>query len=378
MDDDAEPPRKLRRSARRKIAVSDSPPSEVSDSDVGGPTADGSGYGSTKVSNSVKVLAGKRKDINGGKRPAKGLLLRGRSSPRSRSSANINCLPVEIKINIICFVAFGSQSLLPCAQLNKSWKALTIPIMHRRFYCNSVVPRVTLPQLGKNGAEFARVSLVALAALRSGRMESLGAPRLFWVRSSVRLEQVAVEHPNPADPAWEELLDCTMDFRETFCDLVEYGAEGLEGGGSPDLMEEDNTTPQHTVFPRGQPWQLGNDPSVSSTDANDPMDVDGPMAPAESEDDGRADRENEVVRVGLENGRLAKGQDSVLMLLRYSEKMDIGSFLLYVELSNRRGAVLLRIKPTDDGRVVMWDSTVYGTCEKCRTRLSRVQVCADW
>jgi hypothetical protein len=76
-------------------------------------------------------------------------------------------------------------------------------------------------------------------------------------------------------------------------------------------------------------------------------------------------------------------QDTFGMLLRYSERMDIGTFLLYLKLPS--GPQLFRCKPigfqTESeppcGKLVMWDAQMFGTCSYCQKRLTRLQVCAD-
>ncbi|KAI8914370.1 hypothetical protein EDD86DRAFT_199175, partial [Gorgonomyces haynaldii] len=77
--------------------------------------------------------------------------------------------------------------------------------------------------------------------------------------------------------------------------------------------------------------------------------------------------------------------ESSPMILRYSERMDLGCFLIYLRLDSV-GPVLLRVKPigsqetswsVGDGRVIIWDEKIYGTCNMCQMVLPRVQVCAD-
>ncbi|KAJ3037807.1 hypothetical protein HDV00_001308 [Rhizophlyctis rosea] len=100
----------------------------------------------------------------------------------------------------------------------------------------------------------------------------------------------------------------------------------------------------------------------------------------------------------LHSGRLAKGQEWLPMMLRYSEKMDMGTYFVFLEGNRgcaeregggggggegdkaglKKGAVLLRCKPASNGRVVVWDSKMYAVCDWCKVRLVRVQVCADW
>jgi hypothetical protein len=71
-------------------------------------------------------------------------------------------------------------------------------------------------------------------------------------------------------------------------------------------------------------------------------------------------------------------------LIRYSERMDIGSFLLYIP--SRHGNILLRCKPIGQGtksrphgtnRLVIWDYSHFGFCSVCNKKLDRLQVCAD-
>ncbi|KAJ3260081.1 hypothetical protein HK103_001157 [Boothiomyces macroporosus] len=77
-------------------------------------------------------------------------------------------------------------------------------------------------------------------------------------------------------------------------------------------------------------------------------------------------------------------QENLHMLMRYSERMDIGSFLVY--LRHPYGNILFRCKPmgsytaetpTSYGKLNVWDDKVFGTCTKCKTRLVKLQVCAD-
>jgi hypothetical protein len=72
------------------------------------------------------------------------------------------------------------------------------------------------------------------------------------------------------------------------------------------------------------------------------------------------------------------------LLLRYSERMDIGTFHLFLSLPT--GPHLFRCKPigsqstTDrhgSGRIVLWDASKFGTCSCCGKLLIRLQVCAD-
>ncbi|KAI8924233.1 hypothetical protein BC831DRAFT_466366 [Entophlyctis helioformis] len=92
-------------------------------------------------------------------------------------------------------------------------------------------------------------------------------------------------------------------------------------------------------------------------------------------------------------GKLAPHQYHVPMMLRYSERMDLGSYLLYINLDDNRGGVLLRAKPLGtvsetsphgSGRIILWDERSYGCCARCSKRLARVQYCTrhcqklDW
>jgi hypothetical protein len=70
------------------------------------------------------------------------------------------------------------------------------------------------------------------------------------------------------------------------------------------------------------------------------------------------------------------------MIQKYSERMDIGTFLFYCKLPI--GAILFRCKPIGnssriepDGKLVIWDDAVFGICSVCKLKLERLQVCAD-
>jgi hypothetical protein len=77
-------------------------------------------------------------------------------------------------------------------------------------------------------------------------------------------------------------------------------------------------------------------------------------------------------------------QEDIKMLTRYSERMDIGSFLLLLTLPS--GPTLFRCKPIGeqtktrpfaDGSIILWDCFVFGICSLCNSKLDRLQVCAD-
>ncbi|KAI8898714.1 hypothetical protein BC833DRAFT_588670 [Globomyces pollinis-pini] len=81
---------------------------------------------------------------------------------------------------------------------------------------------------------------------------------------------------------------------------------------------------------------------------------------------------------------LLDSQEHISMLLRYSERMDIGSYLHFIRLPS--GCVLFRCKPigteTEEqtygsGEIIVWDALIFGTCTLCSTRLLKLQVCAD-
>jgi hypothetical protein len=72
------------------------------------------------------------------------------------------------------------------------------------------------------------------------------------------------------------------------------------------------------------------------------------------------------------------------MLPRYSERMDIGTYLVYLNLPS--GPIIFRCKPIGvqtesnnhaSGKIILWDSAKFGTCSYCQRRLVRLQVCAD-
>ncbi|KAJ8323844.1 hypothetical protein QVD99_007005 [Batrachochytrium dendrobatidis] len=86
------------------------------------------------------------------------------------------------------------------------------------------------------------------------------------------------------------------------------------------------------------------------------------------------------------SGKLIPNQYHIPMMMRYSERMDIGCFFVFINLGANRGSILLRAKPVGllsdatpfgNGSLVLWDDRAYGCCSRCRRRLLRVQVCAD-
>lgn len=74
-------------------------------------------------------------------------------------------------------------------------------------------------------------------------------------------------------------------------------------------------------------------------------------------------------------------KEFVPLILRYSEKMDRGSFLIFLRLSS--GPTLLRVRPTgleslpSTSKLIIWDQEKYGTCNSCGLSLTRMQVCSQ-
>lgn len=72
------------------------------------------------------------------------------------------------------------------------------------------------------------------------------------------------------------------------------------------------------------------------------------------------------------------------VFFRYSERMDIGSFLIWIP--SPTGNLLFRLKPTGKGTkespfgkpgLVLWDSAAFGYCNFCHLKLERIQVCGS-
>ena len=61
-------------------------------------------------------------------------------------------------------------------------------------------------------------------------------------------------------------------------------------------------------------------------------------------------------------------------ILRYSERVDKGSFLLFIP--SPFGSLLLRCKPVQGG-LIIWDAARYGFCLCCHASLSRIKVCSQ-
>ena len=92
---------------------------------------------------------------------------------------------------------------------------------------------------------------------------------------------------------------------------------------------------------------------------------------------------------------LMSGQLHLEMMLKFSERMDLGSFLILFQ--TLKGIILIRIKPLSEFesgfsldinskhsldtvkcKMVVWDAAVFGSCFHCYCTLSRLQVCSRW
>lgn len=280
------------------------------------------------------------------------------NSRYSRLKKNISDLPIEILCLIFKLVSnstvyydiplktlTGHSMLLRCATVSKLWCPFALKTLHHSFYRNSVIFRAKLlPTLTSYEKEWSIVCFLALACLNSTQW-GIGPLRLFFVEPHVDLQEMMELYPDPKHAIWNSLLSCSCDVQQMFFELA------AEKEAAEKIVEKE------------QDYQEENEDEKPG-----PVDVNHLFMPPHG------------------CGQLLPGQKHIPMMLRYSDKMDLGAYLLLVRL--RRGAILLRMKPigiqnqsraeTGDGLVVIWDAVVYGSCSFCKASLVKMQVCGNW
>lgn len=282
-------------------------------------------------------------------------------NPSLASPSPLIYLPNELLLLVFSFVQSSVSCAAPpavyvtplttltnCARVCKDWNRLLRPLIYRTYYASLVQPYIGILPILKE-REWQRVCFLALASLYS-RAWAVGGLRLFYIQLNDMddLDQKMEMYPNPAHPFWSSFITCTLDVRSMFIELASAQAvESLTTPESSFIRDQDG----HKVY------------------ANEFTAQEKSSLCADS------------------GGQLIQGQDFVPMMLRSSEKMDLGSFLIYYRFSwAHNKSVVLRVKPvgwvTDDKplgdeKLVIWDSSLYGRCTVCKKRLDRVQVCAD-
>ncbi|TPX31775.1 hypothetical protein SmJEL517_g04951 [Synchytrium microbalum] len=326
------------------------------------------------------------------------------------------CPAPEILLHIFSYFPQwqDTTSLLACLCVSKQWKELAAPFLYRHAWTRRVLARTALPQFKQTAVDWPRLCLLVLAGLKSSASACLGAPRLFYVevpeanesvdedegaawvnvdaiasKAMDRIEDGIRNHPNPEDPKWESILACTMDFRDFIRDAanlphsssstttlatvaeLEGCAEGASSNTFPTIGNNYNNNSNN--YNSGSSSSNG---TAAAREPTTPTTSDGrfgfgstpppPLAPP-------------LVSYAFARRRLAAGQDParIPVLVKWSEKWDVGTYFVWADLSAGRGAVLLRCKPTDDGRVIVWDACTFGTCNKCHCRLPKIQSCAQ-
>ncbi|KAH6581907.1 hypothetical protein BASA50_009654 [Batrachochytrium salamandrivorans] len=277
-----------------------------------------------------------------------------------------------------------------------------------------------------------------------------------------QVKKFALRHPNPADPAWSNIISCSMNVHDTFielatglpcnelgnlfCDSDEEGNSVASNSrnSSGDVIQPDSwfhrsaveDSHQHSMalnsFKANEYFRVTRSPTVGGLDRlldtsvsaavadmsamSPPFHIRGVnsispgmtayqatvvaqssnritsspslgppsrLIPDQASDASLSTPEAKVVKY---SGRLAPHQYHIPMMLRYSERMDIGCFFIFLSLGDNRGSIVLRAKPVGvlsesspcgNGKLVIWDDRAYGCCSRCQRRLLRVQVCAD-
>ncbi|TPX41138.1 hypothetical protein SeMB42_g05563 [Synchytrium endobioticum] len=309
------------------------------------------------------------------------------------------CPAPEILMHIFSYFPQweDTQSLQKCMCVSKQWKLLAAPFLHRYAWTRQVLARTALPQFKQTAIDWPRLCLLVLAGWKSSASGCLGAPRLFYVDvedavsnedlcdsddegaswvdvdsvasiASEKVEQGIRKHPNPADSQWEKILACTMDFRDFIKDAANLPHSNSNTSTLASIAELESMEPVNSTH-NINPYQNENPPTT-------PQSSDGRYAYASTPPPPLAPP---VVSYAFARRRLAAGQDParIPVLVKWSEKWDVGTYFVWADLSAGRGAVLLRCKPTDDKRVIVWDACTFGTCNKCQCRLPKIQSCAQ-
>ena len=227
----------------------------------------------------------------------------------------------------------GQKWLSKCSRVNKSWRFLCLPLLHQCYFRQRIHPR--LEWLCKpSQLEWGAICFLAYSALHSTRW-GLGQLRLFWIEDEcLDVMSLIRKFPNPRHPYWDHALSCSMDVQQVFMELA-TGRPVNQNHGETDVSDLDF-------------MQMITHPS----------------------------------------GRMAPGQTNIPIMLRQSERMDQGSFLLFHRLiSCPSQFILLRVKPTGiqthsrcetgNGKMVIWDTMSYGACSRCKVKLEKIQVCAN-
>lgn len=267
------------------------------------------------------------------------------SSPETKHSSS-SCpsptrnLPLELLLHIFQFVIDswdyreipllplpGHIQILRCAQVCRAWSLPSLALLHAAMHRRDVSPRVGLSFLGFLSDDWTRICFLAKAALKTCRW-ALSPLRMFWIDDSLDLTSLMRKYPNPCHPIWESLLSCSLDILDTFAELVSSGSiDSAVSSSSSVTVTADSPTP------------------------------------------------------------LLSCQPHVPIMLKHSEKMDLGSFLLMYKSTFTGLPLLLRVKPqglqktssseTGDGRLIIWDAQLYGRCSHCGSSLLKMQVCAN-
>lgn len=367
--------------------------------------------------------------------PAIRIKLSRQSANAAEPIAHILTLPIEIQRLVFTYLQHSVEylpiplaplpayrGLLQCAMACKQWKEMALDIYHQSYYMSRIIPHISMPEL--HGAvdgltsEWARICLFALVCVRQ-REWGLGAPRLFHINTekllsgdasgvkpdghltSKLMRDFELKHPNPFDKAWSNIISCTMDNYDAFWELATGETKPLvteESAGDlhPSAVDSNDQIPKsqqptamNSFVPMEyarvtRPRPLSRKASLQSSTSY--VAVESQQSSERLSGSPVESQLSSTTVNSTRTGRLAPNQEYIPMMLRYSERMDIGSFLMYLDLGGERGSILLRGKPvgsvTDwkpfgNGKIIVWDVATYGCCSVCLKRLVRIQVCAD-
>jgi MYND finger len=241
------------------------------------------------------------------------------------SLVSLTDLPSELLLKILLYLPnYHSLTLL-----NTKIHFLAQPLIYQKYYKSRIISFIkTQPPF------YAKLCAGLLSCLYKPEW-SLGAMRLFVIDFDV-LIKVLKSKANPS-AGFGDVSSCFLDYQ----DLVESGT-----------VNNMNDTMNYNAANYGSMYgdTLTNQSHYNTGYHNNtPQDTNNTQHP---------------------------------LILRYSERMDLGTFLVKTTINNKD--YLFRCKPVGhskpsrlygDGRLVVWDQEGFGNCEGCRGKLDKLQVC---
>lgn len=238
---------------------------------------------------------------------------------------SLSDLPSELILKILTYLSsHGYSNLLT---LDSKVYSQAVILLHQKAYSSRIFSRMST-------TVNTRLYVGLLSCLYKPEWD-LGALRLFVIDYE-KLLNVLKTVQDPSDHGFECVSSCFLDYQE----LLDSSCKSICNNEDPN-----NDTENMNI-------------NFENTENN-------------------GDTQN----TNTPNEKDSKNKD-IASILRYSERMDLGTFLVKVNLPSQ--SLLLRCKPVGkstrerlhgDGKLVVWDEHWFGRCEVCDLKLSRLQVC---